>query len=117
MKTISIADSTKQHVEKGLNVAIVGGGRSCKALLELLAGGTLKKVPMNIVGVADINKDAEGLSYAQKMGIFTTTDYKVFYGIKDLDLIIELTGDNKIREAIVRTKPPHMQLMDHKSPV
>jgi PAS domain S-box-containing protein len=102
-----------KHIEKGLNVAIVGAGRGCKALLELLAGGTLKKVHMNILGVADINNDAEGLNYAKKMGILTTTDYKVFYGRKDLDLIIELTGDKEVREAIVKTKPPHVQLMDH----
>ncbi len=102
-----------EHIEKGLNVAIVGGGHGCKAFLELLAGGALKKVQMNILSVADINEDAEGLRYAKKMGVFTTNDYKVFYGLNGLNLIIELTGDNEVREAIIKTKPHHVQLMDH----
>ncbi|MDI6789799.1 MAG: ATP-binding protein [Thermodesulfobacteriota bacterium] len=102
-----------EDVPNGINAAIVGGGRACKALLELLTGGVLRQVKMNILGVADINEEAAGLKYAREMGIFSTNDYKLFYGLNGLDLIIELTGDNEVRKAIMETKPSHVQLMDH----
>jgi PAS domain S-box-containing protein len=101
------------HIPNEINVAIVGGGRACKALLEVITGDVRKKATMNILGIADKNKDATGLRYAEEMGIFTTNDYKALYGLKGLDLIIELTGDDQVREAIIDTKPRHVQLMDH----
>ncbi len=105
----------QEHVPKGINSVIVGGGHACKAFLESLKGGLLKKTGMNILGIADTNADAVGLKYAKELGIFTTTDYKALYRLEDLNLIIELTGDDKIREAIMETKPPHVQLVDHMS--
>ena len=105
-------------MEKGhreLNVAIVGGGKACKAFLQLSLNQTIKHLKMNILGVADTNEEAEGLKYAKENGIFTTNNYKDLYKIRNLDLIIELTGDHKIRDAIVESKPSNIQLMDHKT--
>jgi len=102
----------KEHRE--LNVAIVGGGKACKAFLQLSLGQIIRHLKMNILGVADINDEAEGLRYARLNGIFATKDYRDFYRIKNMDLIIELTGDYELRDAIVNSKPSHVQLIDHK---
>ena len=61
------------------NFAIIGGGRFCKNLLGLLKSDDFKDQGFSVVGVADINLRAEGLLYAEKMGIFTTRDYTDLY--------------------------------------
>jgi len=93
-------------------VAIVGGGKVCKAILKIVFG---KNFPQkaDILGVADIDEHAEGLVYARKKGIFTTLDYKDFYQFEGLNLIIELTGDDRVLNLIKSTKPAYVRLIDH----
>jgi PAS domain S-box-containing protein len=95
------------------NIAFVGGGAVCRAILQILFGEGFKLKSPRIVGVADINDQAEGLVFAKEKGIFTTAVYQDLYRIRDLDLIIELTKDETLRESIEATKPPHIKLIDH----
>lgn len=104
---------TTSNTFKTLNVAIAGGGTKCKALLEMTFGHKFKDFRMNVLGVADPNPRAPGLVYARKHGIFTTSDYHDFYGLKSLDLIIEVTGKRVVRDEIVDSKPRHIRIMDH----
>jgi predicted dehydrogenase len=78
---------------KALNVAIVGGGLGCKAIMDMIFAERLSGLRMKLIGVADINPKAMGYRYAQEKGIYTTTDYRGLYKFKDLDMIIEVTGD------------------------
>ena len=98
---------------KILNVAIVGGGVRCKALLEMVFGHKFKRFRMNVLGVADPNRRASGLVYARRQGISTTSDYHDFYKLGSLDLIIEVTGKKELRDEIVESKPRHIRIMDH----
>lgn len=100
---------------KVLNVAIVGGGPGCKAIMEMIFAEKLSQLRMSLVGVACTNPKAVGFRYAQEKGVYTTRDYRDLYKIKDLNLIIELTGRKKVANEISRTKPDHVQLMDHVS--
>jgi len=95
------------------NIAIVGGGRVCKAILKIVLGESSPKQKLNILGVADINDKAKGLVYAREKGIFITLDYRDLYKINGLNLIIELTGDNKVLEELKTTKPKKVRLIDH----
>lgn len=92
-------DSTGQHIEGAVETAsdpmrigVIGGGKRCKALLEMLDSHRLPHFNVKVVGVADPNMDAVGVRLAQKKGIYTTRDYEDFRSIPDLDCIIELTG-------------------------
>jgi PAS domain S-box-containing protein len=96
-----------------INVGIVGGGRGCKAVMEMILTKKLKRLRMKVIGVADHNQNAVGYRYAQKKGIYTTADYCDLYKIKDLHMIIELTGRDKIANEIPQTKPGHVRFMDH----
>jgi hypothetical protein len=58
------------------NVAIVGGGRACKAVIDMILPRRLKRLRMSILGVADPNPKAVGYCYAQEKGIYTTKDYR-----------------------------------------
>jgi two-component system cell cycle sensor histidine kinase/response regulator CckA len=98
---------------EAINVGIVGGGRGCKAVMEMIFAQKLKRLRMKIVGVADLDKNAVGYRYAQKQGIYTTTDYRDLYRLKDLHMIIELTAREEVANEIPRTKPKHVRFMDH----
>jgi len=67
----------------------------------------------SILGVADINDKAEGVKFARNKGIFTTRDYRSLYSFDKLNLIIELTGNDKVMAKLRETKPPHVPLIDH----
>ena len=94
--------------------AIVGGGRGCKSILEMVQGDTLGQFRMRVLGVADVDPQAIGVQYARELGVpFVTTDYRELFGIPDLRVIIELTGDDAVRDEIERTRPRHLRLIDH----
>lgn len=97
-----------------LRAAIIGGGNACADLLLLLNGERLKRLNMEIVGVADPNQEAPGISRAREMGIYTTRDYTDLYNLPGLNLLIELTGSMGIRERMIRTKPIHISSIDHR---
>ncbi len=94
------------------NIALVGGGRFCRNLLKFLFENFQGKSP-SILGVADINDQAEGVKYARDKGIFTTNDYKKLFKFRELDVIIELTKDNYLLELIRETKPSGVRFVDH----
>ena len=51
-----------------LNVAIVGGGAGCKAIMEMIFVEKLRQLRMKLIGVADTNPNAVGYRYAHEGG-------------------------------------------------
>ena len=98
---------------QGLNIAVVGGGPGCKAIMSMIFDEKPSQLRMNLIGVACTNTEAEGYRYAQEKGIYTTVDYRDFYKLKDLDMIIELTGRDEVAKEILNTKPDHVRFIDH----
>ena len=98
---------------KPLNVAIVGGGPGCKAIMDMIFAEKLSQLNMRLIGVASTDPAAVGFLYAQEKGIYNTRDYRDLYKRKDLDMIIELTGHEEMANDIYRTKPEHVRVMDH----
>ena len=94
-------------------MAIVGGGPGCKAIMDIIFAEKLSQLRMRLIGVASTNPEVVGYQYAQEKGIFTTKDYRDFYRLKELNMIIELTGRDDVANEIGRTKPGHVRLMDH----
>jgi len=101
--------------DKPLNVAIIGGGPGCKAIMDMIFGQKLKQLKMKLVGVACTNTEAVGYRYARERGIIPTRDYRNLFKIKDLDMIIELTGRDEVTRDVSQTKPEHVLLIDHVS--
>ena len=96
-----------------LNLAIVGGGRTCKFFLELLQKEPLPYLQINIAGVCDIDPEAEGLILAQEMGLYTTNNFKDLFKINNLDSIIELTGSREVLLEIIRLRPKGVGVLEH----
>jgi PAS domain S-box-containing protein len=98
---------------KEFNVAIVGAGSGCLAIMDLLSMKGHRQLRMKLIGVADIDPEAPGIKRAKALDVFTTTDYHDFFSMEDLNLILELTGDDEISKSIQAEKPDHVQFMDH----
>jgi PAS domain S-box-containing protein len=95
------------------NIAIIGGGNFCKKLLQLLFSEHFKDCKLTILGIADIDDEAEGFVYAKQMGIFTTRNYRELYPLKDLQVLIELTANSELWGMINDEKPEGVELIDH----
>jgi two-component system NtrC family sensor kinase len=97
------------------NVALVGGGSDCKALIQFLETDSLRNMHFHIIGVAGAEKHAPGLAYAREKGIYTTGDYRNLFALENINLIIEITGKEDVFSELMRTKPEHIKVMDHLS--
>jgi len=95
------------------NIAIVGGGRFCKNLLELFYSEPFEANRPAILGVADKDDQAEGLVYAAGKGIFTTNDYRELFDLGNLQVLMELTADDKVSVTLSMAKPEAVRLIDH----
>ncbi|MBL0712818.1 MAG: PAS domain S-box protein [Desulfosarcina sp.] len=93
--------------------AVIGGGPFCKIFLECLLDKGFRDHAPDVLGVADVNQQAEGVQYAREMGLFTTPDYREFYHFKDLQFLPELTMDPPLADEIRQTTPPAVELIDH----
>lgn len=81
-------------------VLIVGAGKGGSALLNLL----LETDRMEIAGITDINNNAAGIKLAQKKQIPVGSDWANWLD-KDIDIIIEATGDENVLEEIIEKRP------------
>ena len=88
-----------------LNVAIVGGGPGCRAIMDMIFAEKLSELQMKLVGVACTNPQAMGYVYAKEKGIYATSDYRDLYKLEDLNMIVELTGRDEVANKISQTKP------------
>jgi transcriptional regulator with PAS, ATPase and Fis domain len=76
-------------------VVIIGAGRGGVALIDILH----KDPVVKIVGIADMNPTAPALDIARRENIPTTTDYRKLLS-RDVDLIIDVTGEPAVHEAL-----------------
>ncbi len=65
-------------------------------MLEMLESRAFKHLRTEIIGVADINLQAEGFCRAREKGIFTTTDCAQLFNLEGVDLVIKLTDDPEL---------------------
>lgn len=98
---------------EALHIGIIGGGKRCKALLEAIFSEKETDKRPEVLAVADSNAQADGFRYAREKGIFTTTDYRELFSIEELELLLELTPDDSLKNDIKAHKPPGVLLVDH----
>ena len=89
-----------------ISIIIVGGGKGGTALLEVLHSHEL----VNIKGIVDVDPEAPGIQLARKLGIPTGADWKTFVD-DTVDEIIDVSGNKKVNEALLREKPEHIDLL------
>ncbi len=88
-------------------VAIIGAGQGGTSLLEIFHKDPL----VQIIGIADINKSAPGIQLARKLRIPVTKDYKRLLKSKEADLVVDVTGNPLIEEALQAARRPGMSII------
>jgi transcriptional regulator with PAS, ATPase and Fis domain len=88
-------------------VAIVGGGKGGRALLEMLAGDST----VSLLGVVDLNPWAPGIEFARRINVPISADYRDIVTDPRLDLIIDVTGSPEVHADIHRLKPVSTEVL------
>ena len=96
-----------------LNIAIVGGGRACKFFLELIENDSFPYLNIRLMGVCDIDQEAEGLILAKERGVFTTDNFRDLFQLKNLDSIIELTNRKEVLLDLIKSRPKGVGIVEH----
>ncbi len=78
------------------NVAMIGAGRGGTALMEIFADDPL----VQIVGVAEIDPQAPGVSLAEQLSIPVTRDYRQLLSMERVDLIIDVSGNAEVWQSL-----------------
>lgn len=98
-----------------MNVAIVGGGDRCHMLLEFIEKHSFREISVEVIAVAEEREDAPGLVLARERGLFVTSDYNDFFDRDDIDLIVELTGNQETYFDILAKKDKTVRAIDRKT--
>ncbi|ROL57394.1 PAS domain S-box protein [Bacteroidetes/Chlorobi group bacterium Naka2016] len=96
-----------------MNAIIIGGGKGCYAILKLLREKPIKELNLQVLGVVDINPEAEGLKYAKELGLKTFSNYKEALNSLDVEVVIELTGNNEFVKKLKQELSPEIKLIEH----
>jgi len=81
--------------------------------MELLQKEPFPYLDINVLGVCDINQEAEGFRLAKDRGIYTTDNFKDLFKIKDLDAVIELTNSREVLLDLIRLRPKGLGVIEH----
>lgn len=89
-------------------VAIIGGGRGGTALLDILKNDKT----VEVIGVVDKDPKARVLGLAKRLKIPVLKDYKSLLNRKaDVDLIINVTGSDKVSVDLEKLKPAKAEVI------
>ncbi|MBG0778642.1 MAG: HAMP domain-containing histidine kinase [Desulfotignum balticum] len=113
MKTQTDTPGNHANPAVSLNIAIVGGGRTCRFFLELIKNDPVPFFDIKILGVCDKNDTAEGFELAREMGIYTTDNLYDLLNIQHLDSVLELTGSREVLLEIIRLKPEGVGVLEY----
>lgn len=82
---------------QGFRIAVIGAGETGTPLLKQLLTAPFVKV----LGVADLDLNLPGIALAKEYGVKITSNFMELAALGDeLDIIIDVTGAPKVREAL-----------------
>lgn len=93
--------------ENDMNMVVIGGGQAALVMMEYF----LQDEEVKIVGVVDVNAHAPGVVRARELGIPTGSDLKSFVTLPNVGAVLEITGNAKVRRAIIDLMRPDQDLM------
>ena len=106
-KPKSATKPTRRRVAPATRVAILGGGRGGRALLEIFAQDPLAR----IVGLGEAKARTLGTKLARQLGVPVTQDYREILNMKEVDLIIDVTGSPEIERALQKIRKPSVAII------
>ncbi len=106
-KSQSATKPARRRAASAIRVAILGGGRGGRALLEIFAQDPLAR----IVGLGETKSRTLGTKLAQRLGVPVTQDYREILNMKGVDLIIDVTGSPEVERALQKIRRPSVAII------
>ena len=94
-------------------VAIVGAGNFCTEFLKYVFSEKFRRKRPVILGVSDKDENASGIELAKALGIHTTTDFHDLFKLDGLQIIMEMSDDPTLSDAIELSMPEGVSIIDH----
>ncbi len=91
-------------------LGIIGGGKGGLSIINLVEG----MPDVSLKWVADLDGNAPAMQRARSLGIKTTDNFVPLLRDSSLDMIIEVTGSEKVHAAIEENKHPNLTVADAK---
>jgi methyl-accepting chemotaxis protein len=90
-----------------ISIGIIGGGIGGNAVLR-----SVHNLPdVNVIGISDLREDAAGVVYALSIGVEYFQDFNELLQ-KSPDMVIEVTGNDEVREKIDTGKSGQTAVVD-----
>jgi PAS domain S-box-containing protein len=96
-----------------MKTVFIGGGQACREVLELVQQGRLDFFGVEVLAVVDRDSQAPGLAFAQAQGWTTLKHLKEGLALPGLELVIELTGEDRVLDRVHRHVPEGVRVIDH----
>ncbi len=103
----AVKSSSSRRSPTPTYVAIIGAGRGGKALLEIFAEDPLAR----IVGLAEVKTQTAGTRLAQQLGVPITHDYRELLNMKQVHLVIDVTGNPIVEKALQKVHLPNLAII------
>ncbi len=97
---------------ENLNIAIIGGGSTCQAILQILLGNNFQKYNIKTLAVVD-TENTKAVQFAENYDIFTTNNYQNIFDLKNLNLIVKLTKNDGLSKIIEKSKPSKVRFLNY----
>ena len=66
---------------------------------------------VTVVGLAEVRPQTRGVRLAKKLGIPVVRRYQDFLNRKDVDLVIDVTGNPKVEQELLDVQAPHLAIV------
>ena len=76
----------------------------------------LREQPLRVVGVADLNPKAPGITYANRFNLFVTVNFADFFKLPDLDIIVNATGRAEVSKQLREQAPARLTVLSMERP-
>ena len=91
-----------------MNIGIIGGGRGGAAILSLL----MTMPSMRVQWVSDVRDEAPAMVKARELGIQTVRDFTARVKDLSLQMVVEVTGVEKVNQLLKETMKENLSVMD-----
>jgi len=101
------AAPSRAGAERQLTIAIVGGSLRAASILRLLS----EVENIDVAAVCCSNATAPAARLAEDLGVYATRDYTEVYQVPGLDLIIDMSDDPAVHQALNSQRPEGIEMV------
>ncbi|QGY40299.1 PAS domain S-box protein [Pseudodesulfovibrio cashew] len=101
------------------DIGIVGSGSALKVLVDMIYNEAFREFlpDMRLVAFSNAGRRSDIKAYCETCSPVYETHEEMLANHPEINLIIEITGDNAVSSRIRRSLPPHVSLLDHREVV